>query len=352
MNFELSDDHQMLADTLARFFADTLPMDRRNAIAYAAPYHAPEIWRNLAELGVLGAFFSEDIGGFGGTAQDVAVVFETVGRALCPEPLLGHLMAGRLLSELGRTEMVEQMIAGEAKLALAVVEPGVTTDLSLITSEAVEKGGAWLLTGTKTAIYGGPSADHLLIAARVGHGLGLFRAPTPAMTVAGMTDGGGIAEMVMKDLEAECLSSDAGAAIASALDLGRIALCSEAVGAMSWLIEATTAYLAERKQFGRSLATFQALQHRLVDLVGELEQARSITISAVSAYGTTDQTKRAAMAKNLVGRAAVKVAEECIQMHGGIGMTWEYAGSHYVKRLIMLDAQLGDRFDMVGAMGG
>ncbi len=165
-----------------------------------------------------------------------------------------------------------------------------------------------------------------------------------------MVDGGGIGDLVMDGLPAELVSGDAAAMIEETLDLARIALCAEANGAMDRLIAMTTDYLKQRQQFGRPLATFQALQHRLVDMVMELEQSKSITIRAAASFGSVDQARHVAMAKNLIGRAGTKIAEEAIQLHGGIGMTWEYAGSHYAKRLVMIDHQLGDRYDHAGRL--
>ncbi|WP_346909014.1 acyl-CoA dehydrogenase family protein [uncultured Roseibium sp.] len=345
MNFELSSDLQMLADTLRRFFADHLDIEIRNETAYELPYHAPNIWTKLSELGILGAFLTEKQGGFGGTAQDISTVFEEVGLALCPEPLLGNLMGLRLLAASGRVDLVERTLSGETRVALALVEPEMSTDLDRLSARAELRNGSWQLTGTKTAIYGGPSAECVLIAANTDEGLGLFMCSKPEMVESSMVDGEGISELQMENLSAECLGTDMGEVIADVLDLGCIALCAEAVGAMERLIAMTVDYLGQRQQFGHKLSQFQALQHRVVDMVSALEQARSITIRAVASYGTPDQARHVAMAKNLIGRAAIQVSEEAIQLHGGIGMTWEYAGSHYAKRLVMIDHQLGDRFD-------
>lgn len=350
MDFSISQDHQMLADSLRRYFSDKYPIEARNKAAYSPPFHSPEVWTDLAELGVIGAFIEEDHGGFGGSAQDVAVVFEEVGRALCCEPLLGALMGARLLALAGQDQAVGDIVAGTARAAVAIFEPGVVCSLGAISAEARQLGGEWRLFGHKNAIYGGPGADLVLIAAHAGGKIGLFLAQSPDMQAAPMIDGGGIGDLVMDGLPAACICEDASAMIEDALDLARIALCAEANGAMDRLIAMTTEYLKQRQQFGRPLATFQALQHRLVDMVMELEQSRSITIRAVASFGTDDQARHVAMAKNLIGRAGTKISEEAIQLHGGIGMTWEYAGSHYAKRLVMIDHQLGDRHDHAGRL--
>ena len=154
--------------------------------------------------------------------------------------------------------------------------------------------------------------------------------------------GGGAAEVLLDGTPAELVLADAEAAIQDAVNAGIVALCSEAVGAMEVLHAMTVDYLKQRKQFGRAIGSFQALQHRAVDMLTEIEQSRSIVIKAASELNGEDATKFCAMAKNLIGRAGRLVAEEAIQMHGGIAMTWEYPGSHYAKRIIMIDAQLGD----------
>lgn len=345
MDFNLSEDHRMLAATLRRFLADNASFESRVAVAHAEPWHSPECWTGLAELGVIGAFLGEKHGGFGGTAEDVGVVFEELGRSLCVEPVLGTLMGVRLLAGFGRLDLVADIVAGESRCALAVFEPGAACDLDAIETEARQGADGWRLTGRKSAVYGAPGARHVLVVARTPQGIGLFLAENPPLVAASMVDGGGIADIPLDALPAACLSPDCAGAIEDALDLGRIALCAEAVGAMAHLIDMTTDYLKQRRQFGGPIARFQALQHRVVDMLVGLEQCRSITIGAVAAYGGPDGRRFTSMAKNLVGRVGTGVAEEAIQLHGGIGMTWEYAGAHYAKRLVMIDHQLGDRDD-------
>lgn len=345
MDFNISEDHQMLADSLRRYLANKYDIEQRNKTAYAAPYQYPGIWSGLAELGIIGAFTGEDHGGFGGSAEDVSVIFEELGRGLCAEPILGTLMGLRLLASLNSEDLTGPLIEGKVRTALAVYEPNVACDITKIEATARKSGDEWRLTGRKSAIYGGPGTDYLLVAARTEAGIGLFLVEAPELIEAAMADGGGIADLIMDDLPGECLAEDCTAELEDALDLGRIALCSEAVGAMAHMIDLTTEYLKDRKQFGRPLASFQALQHRLVDMIVEMEQSRSITISAIGNYGTPDQARHVSMAKNLIGRAGIKIAEEAIQMHGGIGMTWEYPGAHYAKRLVMIDHQLGDSQD-------
>lgn len=346
MNFTLSEDHQLLSNSLRRYLSDNYTTELRTHTAYVAPFHSQEIWSGLAELGIIGALISEEQGGFAGTAMDIAIIFEELGRSLCAEPLLGTLMGLRLLAKTQKNDLVAEVVAGTKRCAFAVFEAKVACDLSYIETTARHSGGKWLLSGRKSAVYGAPGADYVLVAARTEQQrLGVFLLERPQLISAGMIDGGGTAELLLDNVVAECLLPDACAHIEEVLDLSRIALCSEAVGAMSQLIDLTTDYLMQRKQFGRAIGTFQALQHRLVDMVVEREQCRSITLAAIAEYDGSDRGRFVSMAKNLIGRSGIKVAEEAIQMHGGIGITWEYIGSHYAKRLIMIDHQLGDQHD-------
>lgn len=350
MDFTPTDDRRMIADSLRRFLADRYPADRRNRIAYEGDFHDPDGWAGLAELGIPGALVAEEQGGFGGAGFDIATVFEEIGRALCPEPLLGNLMALRLYAAHERTERIEAIIAGAERAAFAVEESEAFGDLAGIACSASGSGDNWTLTGRKTVVYGAPAAYRILVAAKTPAGtLGLFEieAGKADILAYAMIDGGGAAEIVLDATPAICLSEQAGDAIAEALDAGRLALCAEAVGAMDVLLAMTRDYLMQREQFGRPIATFQALQHRLVDCAVEIEQARSIVIHAAGHFDSDRRALAVARAKNLIGRAGKLVSEEALQMHGGIGMTWEYAGAHYAKRLIMIDHQLGDSGDQL-----
>ena len=345
MDFNHTEDRRMISDSLRRYLADQYDNEFRNKVAYEAPYHDPSKWAELAELGILGALVSEADGGFGGDGFDISVVFEEMGRGLCAEPMLANLMALRLYAAFGKSDRVDAIIAGSERAALAVWE----TD-AFSTLQDIAMTGGDTLSGRKTVVYGGNSADHILVVAKTANGkFGLYEvAATDAEVLAyAMIDGGGAAEIVLDNTAATLISDDAEAAINAALDAGRLALCAEAVGIMDVLRDTVKDYLMQRQQFGRPIAMFQALQHRLVDFSIEIEQARSIVILASSKLDADDRALQIARAKNLIGRASKLVAEEAIQMHGGIGMTWEYAPSHYAKRLTMLDAQLGDTEDQL-----
>jgi alkylation response protein AidB-like acyl-CoA dehydrogenase len=335
MDFTISDDRRMLADTLRRFLAETYGIERRNAVAYEAPWHDPAAWAGLAELGLFYALADEEAGGMGGGGFDVAVVFEELGRALCPEPVLGQLMAVRLVGAAGSD--LAPLLSGEARYAVAMGELDAPYDLDGIETRA--EGGR--LTGRKSVVYGGAGAERLLIAA-AGPSLWEVAAREAEVAGYGMIDGGPAAEVFLDRAPGTCLMENAKTALEDARDWAALALSAEALGAMETAFATLTDYFGTRKQFGQPIGAFQALQHRAVDLAIEIEQARSIVILAASAMGTPEQAKRAAQAKHLVGRIARQVAEEVIQMHGGIAMTWEYPVSHYAKRLVMIDHQMGD----------
>ncbi|MCG6903925.1 MAG: acyl-CoA/acyl-ACP dehydrogenase [Rhodobacter sp.] len=342
MDFQPSDDRRMLRDTLTRFLADRYGFEHRNAVAYSEPYHDPGRWAEMAELGVLHALAPEEWGGIGGAGFDIATVFEALGRALCPEPLLGALMAAWILGAAGAG--LDSLLSGDTRYALAVDEAGGAQGIESIATFARRNDSGWVLNGRKSVVYGGGSAARLLVAARAGEALGVFLVDSSdaEITRYGMIDGGGAAELYCDNTPAERIVENGESIIRDALDHGALALCAEAVGAMDASAELLLDYLKTRKQFGRAIGEFQVLQHRMVDLMTEIEQARSITVLAASRMGSDGQSRTVSMAKSLIGRVAQQVAEELIQMHGGIAMTWEYPASHYAKRLVMIDHQLGD----------
>ena len=338
MDFTLTDDRRMLSDSLTRFLADKYSIEHRIKVAYEAPFHDTGKWADMAELGVLHALASEEAGGFGGAGFDITVVFEALGRALNPEPVLGTLMASRLMAAAGADQ--ESLLDGSTRYAVAIGEIDAPYALDEIECEA--KGDK--LSGRKSMVYGGNDADVFLVAAKNGGKISVYevKAADADVTGYGLIDGGGAAEVMLDNTPATLVLEDAAGALQDALDAGALALCAEAVGLMDVTNDILLDYLRTRKQFGIAIGKFQALQHRAVDVVAEIEQARSITIYAASRMGEDDQSRAVSMAKNLIGRAAKLCAEEAVQMHGGIAMTWEYPVSHMAKRLIMIDHQLGD----------
>ena len=315
----------MLAETLTRYLADHYPIGHRNAVAYADPWHDPSKWAELADLGLLQALVPEALGGFGGAGFDITTVFEALGAALCPEPVLAALCAVRLLGAIGGD--LDPLMSGQTRYAVAF-DGDVRAD-----------GDA--LSGRKSVVYGGASADRILVVCNAG---GIFELTAEAVERSpyGMIDGGNAAELFLDNTPGLRLASDAFDIVQDAKDAAALALCAEALGAMDVSLAMLKDYLGTRQQFGRVIGSFQAIQHRLVDLLGEIEQARSITILAASRMDSAEQSRTVSMAKSLVGRVAQKVAEELIQLHGGIAMTWEHPASHYAKRLVMIDHQFGD----------
>lgn len=362
MDFNLTEERAMLRDTLRRFLADKYSHENRRAlIASSEPYDA-EIYAGLAELGVLGAMFREDQGGFGGEGFDLMVVFEEVGRAGVIEPVLPTVLAGGLIAALGndrQRELVDEIIAGTHVAALAQGEAGARYDLNHVETTADADGDAIVLNGIKTHVMYGAGAQTLVVSAReTGDaadmaGISLFLVPvnTPGVTVNGHRNMDGIPSATVT-LDGVRLTDAArlGAAgegldaLDAAVDSGLTAICAEALGAMEAAKDLTISYLKERKQFGVPIGKFQALQHRMADMLIEVEQARSAVINLAGNLNQPHDVRKfhASAAKNLIGRAGALVAEECIQMHGGIGMTDEYALSHFARRLTMIDHLFGD----------
>ncbi|WP_299726931.1 acyl-CoA dehydrogenase [uncultured Tateyamaria sp.] len=342
MNFDLTEERQMLQDTLRRYLRDKYTTAVRNGILNSEAGMSPEIWAELAELGVLGALFTEEQGGFGGAGFDIAVVFEELGRAGVVEPVLdGALMGGRLLAAAGKGDMVEELIAGALHLAVAHGEPGGRYDLDHV--QTVANGGR--LTGRKAVVMNAEAADHLIVSAREGDTIGLYLVAKGAegLDIQGypLLAGGRAGEVTLDNTPATALGLGL-AEYEAVNDLALVAISAEALGAMETATALTKDYLMTRKQFGRPIGTFQALAHRMSDLLIELEQVRSAVINAAGNLDAHDRDLHLSATKNLIGRAGRLVAEEAIQMHGGIAMTQEYELAHIAKRIIMADHRFGD----------
>ncbi|GER13218.1 Acyl-CoA dehydrogenase [compost metagenome] len=363
MNFEHTEDRRMLADSLNRFIAEQYAFDARDRIAKSAHGFSKEIFQNFAELGVIGALFSEADGGFGGSGFDIAVVFEALGRGLVVEPLLGAVMVGEAISAAGsdaQKEKIGDIVNGVTVAAFAHDEADTHYERTRVATTAERRGDGWVLQGAKAVVPQGEQADLFLVSARTSGnvddeaGISLFLVPakTAGLTVRGCPaiDGGRVAELTLDGvtLGADALLGAEGqgaATLERAIGRGVLALCAEALGAMEAAKTATLEYLRTRKQFGILIGSFQALQHRMADLLLEIEQARSAVINAAAAIDGSDRVAREralSAAKFSIGRIGALVAEESIQMHGGIGMTWELPLPHYAKRLVMIDHQLGD----------
>ncbi|MFK7752244.1 MAG: acyl-CoA dehydrogenase family protein [Sedimentitalea sp.] len=356
MNFDLTEERQMLQDTLRRFLKDRYTTEVRNKIIDSESGMSAEIWAELAELGVIGALFTEDQGGFGGAGFDLAVVFEELGRAGVVEPFLDTaVLGGGLIAALGEADMVEEIIGGGTHLALAHGEPAARYDLARVDTTASDQGGTITLNGRKSVVINAEAASHLIVSARESgaamdtDGISLFLVPTDAkgLTLRGyaMMSGGRAAEVTLDDVTGATRLGEAGkgyAPLMAVIARANVALAAETLGAMETATELTRDYLMTRKQFGRPIGTFQALAHRFSDLLIELEQARSAVINAAGHLADPNAELHIASARNLIGRAGRLVAEEAIQMHGGIAMTQEYELAHIAKRIVMTDHRLGD----------
>ena len=350
MDFSLGEDRQMLADSLRRFLADKVPFSVRKTAAFEGAGWSRDIWGQLAELGAIGALFDEGVGGFGGSPFDVAVVFGEIGRGLLTGPWLAALQAGQVLGAAGRTDDLAALIDGTAVITYAEEEADTWFDPAAITTRATAQGDRWVLDGAKTVVAYAGSADRLLVVARADAGLSTFlvERDAPGMTVRDylLVDGGSAGDVTFAATPATLVGEPghAGPVIEAARALGLVALAWEAVAVMDALRDQTLDYLRTRKQFGIPIGKFQALQHRMATMALEIEQARSAAINAADRYiGPRVERERAASAaKATIGKAGSLAAEEAIQMHGGIGMTWELAMSHYAKRLVMIGHELGD----------
>ena len=363
MNFEHTEDRRMLADSLNRFIAEQYGMELRNRVAYGEQGHSPALYAQFAELGAVGALFPESAGGFGGAGFDISLVFEALGRGLVTEPLLGALVVGQALIAGGtpaQQHQLEAIIAGETIAALAHDEPGSHYELANVSTTATASGEGWVLAGAKAVVGFGEKADVLLVSARTSggplepSGISLFLVDGQAAGISvrayNRFEGGRAAELTFDQVHvgADALLGVAGEGLAILEHISGyalLALAAESVGAMEVAKQHTLEYLQTRKQFGVAIGSFQALQHRMANVLLEVEQARSAVINAADAIDNAQGVARAkalAAAKYSVGRIGTLVAEESIQMHGGIGMTWELPLAHYAKRLVMIDHQFGD----------
>jgi pimeloyl-CoA dehydrogenase small subunit len=367
MDFELTTDQQMLADGLGRLLAERYDFEHRKAELFGAPGWSREMWSRYAEMGLLGLPFAEADGGLGGGPVETMIVAEAFGRALVLEPYIPTvLLAGGLLRLAGtpaqRLELVPRIAEGRELLAFAHVERQARYDLADVATTAQRQDGRgdWTLDGTKSFVLHADTADKLIVSARVAGqrrdhaGLALFlvdsNAPGISRRAYVMQDGMRAADVTLCGVRVsdEALLGRAGHAlpiIERVVDYTIAALCAEAVGAMTRAHELTVEYLKVRKQFGVPIGSFQALQHRAVDMLVMIEQARSLSMYATMMAEDADANARAqavSAAKAYIGRAGKLVGEQAIQLHGGIGVTEECAIGHYYRRLTMIDILFGD----------
>ena len=364
MDFTLSKEQTLLRDGLNKFLAARYDLEKSRAAAKTGAGWQPDIWRGFAEeLGILGATLPESVGGSGGGSAEAMVIAEELGCALVTEPFVDTvIVAGGLLSRAGgdaAAAVLERIAAGAAVVALAATEPASGEHWEAISTAAVRDGDHWVLNGAKAVVVSAPLATHLLIVARAGkstdgQALSLFLTEfDPTAPPAGLTmhsyrtiDDRRAADLVFDNyrLPADALlQTDAGPSLALARDEGAAAVCAEAVGAMRKVLADTVDYSKQRQQFGQPIGSFQVLQHRMVDMYMELEQAVSAAYLAVLNLGAEPDTRARAVsaAKATVGRAARFIGQNAVQLHGGMGMTEELAIGHYFKRLTALQYEFG-----------
>jgi pimeloyl-CoA dehydrogenase small subunit len=371
MDFDLSDEQKLIADNVARLMKDKYGFESRKTYGATAQGFSEDLWRQYAELGLLGAPFAEEDGGFGGGPVEIMLTQEAFGRALTLEPYFasvvlagGALRHGATAEE--RAELIPEIVGGEAPLALAHAEPQSGWNIFDVKTKATPDGDAYRLDGEKGLVLNGDSAQKLIVLARLeggqrdkdGLGFFLVDADAPGVTRRGYAtqDGRRAAEITFAGAKARALGEPgkAGPATARVIEDAIAALCAEAVGAMAEAVEMTTEYLKTRKQFGVAIGSFQALQHRASDMVVALEQARSMMYLAAMSTSEPDAAARAramSAAKAQIGRSAKFIGQQATQLHGGIAMTWEYKLGHLFKRLTMIDMCYGDADHHLAKLG-
>ncbi len=367
MEFDLTDEQRMVADTVDRLLDKRYDANTRLALLDSEAGWSRELWQQYADLGLLGLPFGEQYGGAGMGVAELAVVMESFGRALVLEPYLATVvLGGQLVAAAGSPEhkaaILPGVSSGDLLLAFAYTERDARWSLTDLATVATQNAGGWTLSGEKIAVLGGDSADRLIVTARVAEGIGLFLvdAGDVRRDPYSMQDGLRGADVLFADTPAQPLGAPAEALghVRAVIDIATAVLCAEAVGAMDRMLWLTVDYLKTRQQFGQPIAVFQALQHRASDMYVSLEQARSMALLARLALAADDVDERRRSvnaAKIQIDLSSRHIGQEAIQLHGGIGMTMEYPVGHYVKRTAVIAKTFADTdqlLDTVGAGGG
>lgn len=365
MDFDFTEEQRLLRDSVERLLADRYTFEKRKGFLGEADGWSRAMWEQYAELGLLGLPFAEEQGGFGGGAIDVMLVMQALGRALTLEPYLATVvLAGTALrlaaSPTQQAALIPQIAEGNLLVAVAHGERQARYDLADVLTTAKPKGGGWVIDGAKSVVAHGDSADKLIVSARTAgrrddaDGITLFLVDGNAAGVARraytMRDGSRAAEIALAGVE---VGSDAvlgvvGAGypvIARVVEAGIAATAAEAVGAMEAMQAMTLEYLKTRQQFGRIIGENQALQHRASEMFMSLEQGRSLAMLAAMMVDEPDAKERAQTLSTVkvgVGQAARFVSQNAVQLHGGIGMTEEYAVGHYFRRIMVIEHSFGD----------
>jgi alkylation response protein AidB-like acyl-CoA dehydrogenase len=364
MNFEFSDEQRQLHDTVNRYLTEQYTFEKFRAINASPAGWDKTAWAGLADLGVLALNVPAAQGGLGFGPLETLSVMGACGRSLLLEPFLSSAVIAtavlRAFDDAPAAELLTRMASGEAIAVLAHYEPDSRFETRWVTARAQKSGDHYLLDGHKAVVLHAGAADTLLISARTAgepsdaHGVSLFRVPRDskglALDVYPTIDGQRAADVYLKGVQVPAgsrLGAEGAAltAIDAALDIGLAALCAEAVGVMQALVDATVAYVQSRQQFGTPIGRFQALQHRIADMLIHLEQARSMSYLAAlrcTDENVTERRRALSAAKALVGQSCRFVGQQAVQLHGGMGMTDELIVSHWFKRLTAAELMFGD----------
>ena len=365
MDFSYSEEQQLLQESVSKFIQQEYSFDQRKARMKTKEGFARDTWQTMADMGLLSIPFSEADGGFGGNGIDMMILMQQFGNGLVVEPFLATVvLAGGFIqhggSDAQKKSLLPKIIDGSTLMAFAHSEAKARYELKNVSTSAKKEGDGYVLSGSKSVVLHGDSADKLIVSARTSgntrdeKGLTLFivDAKAAGVTVRGYPtiDGLHAAEITLNNVKvgSDALIGrldDALPLIRQITDIAAAALCAEAVGTMEALNNATLEYLKTRRQFGVPIGKFQALQHRMVDMIVNTEQSKSMAIlAAVNAQSSDAAARRKAVsaAKSYIGKASKFVGQQAIQLHGGMGMTEELSVSHYFKRLTMIDLTLGD----------
>ena len=364
MEFSFTDVQSMLQESIEKFITNDYDFERRQQYAASDLGYSPEVWAMFAELGWTTVPFAEDDGGFDGGPVELMVMMQQFGRGLLVEPFLANIvLAGGVLrrtaSDEQKARWLHPIIAGELQATLAVAEPQSRYDLANVTTTAVRDGDGWALSGHKGVVLNGGSAQLIIVPARTageqtdrdgitlfavdGSAHGLTRKDYPTV------DGLRAAEIHLDRVrvDADAVLGDAGGGFdvfEAAVDDATLAVCAEAVGIIQAMTAKTVEYTKSREQFGVPIGSFQALQHRMVDMLTACEQCYSLLLWAclANADGTDDAKRSISAIKYQVGTAAKKVGQEAVQLHGGMGVTWDLDIAHYFKRLTAIGQVFGN----------
>jgi pimeloyl-CoA dehydrogenase small subunit len=364
MDFSFTSEQDQLRDTVAKLVSQKYDFDTRRKVAKSESGWRPEMWSQFAELGLLGASFTEAEGGFGSGPIEAMIISEEFGKGLVIEPYLQTVVIGGNFFRHGGTdaqkeEHIAGIIGGETRFAFAYSEPKSRFDLNDISTTAKKDGASYTLNGHKAVVIGAPFATHLIVTARTSgaqrdaNGITVFLVARNAKgvttrdypTVDGLRASEVYFENVAVGADAVIGKVDGGLPLVEkVVDNAIAALCAEAVGCFKVLNEATISYAKQRKQFGQSIATFQVLQHRMVDMFMAAEQASSMTYMVTLKLDEADKARKlaASAAKVQIGKAGKLVSQDAVQIHGGMGMTDELNVGHFFKRVTMIESQFGN----------